>query len=392
MNSKERFLTGLRNDIPDRVPCAPDISNYIPCKRTGLPFWDIYFHEKIPLWHAYLDAADYFGIDAWLASCVSAPFEYNESSLEQLCEYRFDENKDAMFKHTTFRTPDGDLKAVDICFRHDPPTALEKPVKDLATDLKKYRWIHRAPAGIDMKTVDKMRQACEERNYAFGLCMSFSGFQNWQYFVEGGVMTLTYAEMDMPEQLEALNEYEFDIGVKEMELLISAEPDYILFGGSGTITLASPALAEKYAIPALKKYSEMAKAANIPTHLHSCGRSRELVDMLVNETDVGSINPLEIAPMGDINLAEVKKTRGDGIGLMGNLHTTDVMLNGTPDQVCRKSIEAMRDAGLRGGFILSTGDQCGPATPDENIFAMVEAAKKYGRYNSDGNLPDLPPE
>jgi uroporphyrinogen decarboxylase len=78
---------------------------------------------------------------------------------------------------------------------------------------------------------------------------------------------------------------------------------------------------------------------------------------------------------------------------MGNLHTTDVMLFGSPEYVKQKSIEAMRDAGLGGGFILSTGDQCGRETPEENLFAMVEAAKKYGRYDPHtGMLPDLPAE
>jgi len=33
-----------------------------------------------------------------------------------------------------------------------------------------------------------------------------------------------------------------------------------------------------------------------------------------------------------------------------------------------------------GGFILSTGDQCGRDTPDENIYAMVETAREYGAY------------
>jgi uroporphyrinogen decarboxylase len=33
-----------------------------------------------------------------------------------------------------------------------------------------------------------------------------------------------------------------------------------------------------------------------------------------------------------------------------------------------------------GGFILSTGDQCGRDTPDENIFKLVEVCEKYGKY------------
>jgi uroporphyrinogen-III decarboxylase len=63
MTSRDRFLAAMRNQVPDRVPVTPDMSNYIPCKRTGLAFWEIYFENKIPLWQAYLDATDYFGIE-----------------------------------------------------------------------------------------------------------------------------------------------------------------------------------------------------------------------------------------------------------------------------------------------------------------------------------------
>ena len=49
----------------------------------------------------------------------------------------------------------------------------------------------------------------------------------------------------------------------------------------------------------------------------------------------------------------------------------------------RESLKAIRAAGEGGGFILSTGDQCGRDTPDANIFAMVEAAKQFGEYPLD---------
>ena len=41
---------------------------------------------------------------------------------------------------------------------------------------------------------------------------------------------------------------------------------------------------------------------------------------------------------------------------------------------------AIDDAALGGGFILSTGDQCGRDAPDENLFVMVETARTYGQY------------
>ncbi len=46
----------------------------------------------------------------------------------------------------------------------------------------------------------------------------------------------------------------------------------------------------------------------------------------------------------------------------------------------RAARQAMDDAAEGGGFILSTGDQCGRDTPDANIFAMIETARKHGKY------------
>ena len=56
------------------------------------------------------------------------------------------------------------------------------------------------------------------------------------------------------------------------------------------------------------------------------------------------------------------------------------MLHGSVDDVIAASKQAIDDAAHGGGFMLSTGDQCGRDTPDENIFAMVETARTYGKY------------
>ena len=94
--------------------------------------------------------------------------------------------------------------------------------------------------------------------------------------------------------------------------------------------------------------------------------------------------------MGDIDLAEVKRAHGRRLAFMGNLHTTDVMLRGSAQDVQREALKAMLAAGEGGGFILSTGDQCGRETPDENIFALVRTAQEYGVYDqATGTLPGL---
>jgi len=91
--------------------------------------------------------------------------------------------------------------------------------------------------------------------------------------------------------------------------------------------------------------------------------------------------------MGDVDLAEVKRARGDRIALMGNLHTTEVMLHGSAEEVFSAGVAAIRDAGEGGGFVLSTGDQCGRDTPDGNLLSLVRAAEERGVYAADGSLP-----
>ena len=388
MTPKERLLTAMVNGIPDRVPACPDFSNYIPCKRTGLPFWDIYFYGKVPLWQAYLNAADHFGTEAWMASCTGVPFTWEPSRVEYRSEDVHRSDMDAMVRRTTIRTPDGDMTSESTCMRSDPPSPTEKPIKDLTRDFRKFKWTMGTPTGIDMPAWNEMRRACEKREQAFGVCVGYPGFQAWSCFVERGVEPLAYAQIDSPEILDEWFELDMAHGTRAVELALAARPDYLLFGGSGTITMASPSLAAKYAIPALKKWSRMARDAGVPTMLHSCGKERILVDMLAEDTDVNCVNPLEPAPMGDVDLAELKQAHGGRLALMGNLHTTDVMLRGSVQDVRRESLKAIRAAGGNGGFILSSGDQCGRDTPDENIREMVRVGEEFGTYPLDLALID----
>lgn len=385
MTSRERSLTAMKNGVPDRVPVTPDISNYIPVKRTGLPFWDVYFRNVYPLWRAYLDAADHFEIDHWIGSVAAIPGVY-EPRAETMHELTELPERDAMVRTTTIRTPDGDLVNEDICFREEPPTHRTRLIKDLVRDWPKYRWLLDEPVGIDTSLVEEIRRECESREQAFGLFIGYPGFHAWEGKVEGSIQSLTYAFLDATEILDEWAEKQLAIGTKLVELFLEQKPGYLGLGGSGTLTLASPELVRRYALPAIRRYTAMARAANVPTVLHTCGRSRLLVDMFADETDLDCINPLEVPPMGDVDLAEVKQSRGSQIALMGNLHTTDLILRATPDEVYRAARDAILDAGDQGGFILSTGDQCPRDTPDENLRALNQAAHDWGRYARDGSL------
>ena len=161
---------------------------------------------------------------------------------------------------------------------------------------------------------------------------------------------------------------------------LPVKPDFLTCGGSGTLIFQTPDFVREHVLPGLKKVTRRAREVGIPTHVHSCGPERDLIDMVVGETDLTVIDPLEVPPMGNCNLAEIKRLYGDRIVLKGNLHTTQVMLLGSVDDVIRASKDAIDAAKEGGKFILSTGDQCGRDTPVENIQAMIDTARTYGRY------------
>jgi uroporphyrinogen decarboxylase len=166
----------------------------------------------------------------------------------------------------------------------------------------------------------------------------------------------------------------------EKIMALNVKQDFFCVGGSGSLVFQTEEIFRQLAFPAVKRAIELASKAGIPTHVHSCGPEKALVKILAEETELTVIDPLEIPPMGDCNLAELKRLYGSKILLKGNLHTTDIMLNGNVEDVINASKKAIDDAGENGGFILSTGDQCGRDTPDENIHAMVETARTYGKY------------
>ena len=155
-----------------------------------------------------------------------------------------------------------------------------------------------------------------------------------------------------------------------LEFALQQKPDFIFIGASGAITLQSPEIFRELSLPTLREMTRTAKQADIPTLMHCCGKEWDLLEIVTAETDLSCINPLEVPPQGDCDLAEVKETFGDRIALMGNLHTTSLMLFGSPEEVYKAACKAIDAAGADGGLILSTGDQCPRDTPEANIFAM----------------------
>ena len=385
MTPRERIMTALRNGQPDRVPATPDTSIMIPCRLQRKPFWEMEVNQNPPLWRAYINAVKHFGTAGWMfngrldVTCgTDVPHEWKVTRC----------TADRWEVRGVYHTPDGDLTYTNVTPRDNPTTTMEHVVKDFARDFPKLRHLFSEPVSVDDTVYRQQKREMGEHGM---ICIGIGvpGFQGWVGYFHGGLEALSYAYYDHPDLVEELVALQDRHAVRLVEMALDAGVESILTGGSGSITLQSPELFRKLSLPTIRKITRLCRQAGVICGIHSCGKERALVEACAEETDLDYVNPLEVAPMGDCDLAECKQRWGHKLALMGNLHTTSVMLRGTVDDVRRESLKAILAAGAHGGFVLSTGDQCGRDTPEENILEMVRVTRELGVYPLDlGRIED----
>jgi uroporphyrinogen decarboxylase len=374
MKSRERLLALMRGEIPDCVPACPDISNMVPARMTGKPFWNIYVYQDPPLWKAHIDALKHFDIDGGYELYDFGDLFGDETHWERRI---VDRRADGSFITQQYCPSTGEWdKYIEVHTAAMPPATQVKPegvgLPPIPSTWEPISGVKEWPKGMELWKLIK-RELGDQ-----GVLGMPSGASTLILQDPDDI----YEYQDNPEKFRQRRDEMIERVERRLEIIAGLEekPDFLYCGASGSLIWQSPRIFRDLALPVLKRATELAFDLGIPTHVHSCGPEKMLVKMAVEETHLSIIDPLEIPPMGDSNLAELKKLYGDKIILKGNLHTTDVMLNGSVEEVVRASKKCIDDGATGGRFILSTGDQVPRDTPDANIFAVVETARTYGKY------------
>ncbi len=375
MTGRERMLTAMQGGIPDRVPAAPDTNWMIPAKQTGKKFWDVYYHNDPPIWKAYNDCVRYFGVDGFSHHGVfQMPHQSGCESSRRIIK----QTDERMVSETTFRCPAGEVTQETTFLYNEPPTATKKFITDFEAqfEIAKYLLL----GDVDNISFEQYKETRADMGDSgvVGLCMLLPTLLTHLCEPTENAFFTYYDHKKLLDEYIGLWTDQL-VRIAQKIIDVDLKPDFIFFPNSGMITLQSVDIMKEYSIPALKTLTKMFKEAGIVTSQHCCGKERALVE-LAAETDLNCIDPLEILPMGDCDLAEIKQKFGHKLALKGNLHTTEIMLRGTPEKVEAAARQCLDDAMEGGGFILSTGDQCGRDTPEANIFKLVEVCEKYGRY------------
>ncbi len=374
MKPRERVLTALRREQPDRVPY--DIEGFnreafrMFKEKTGSDNPDEYFGvDKDVEWVGFkgtdLDLKKRFLRYHNLAENLvysegGAELEIPKPSSFRLNEWgtAFVVGSDVSYDH--FVAPSVIVNAKSV------RDIEEYPLPDFVSD---YRHKHLEE---DVKRI-------RERGLASVAEMSCTVFEvAWQIRGFDELLTDFLTRYD---QAACLLDRITELSVFRAKRFAQAGVDIIHIGddvGMEDRMLMSPATWKEWLKPRLEKVIRAAKEIkpDIVFSYHSDGYVEPIIPDFI-EIGIDVLNPVQPECMDP---AKLKREYGDKLAFWGTIGIQHTLPFGSPEDVEAEVKERIETVGKGGGLYLAPTHVIAPEVPHENIFALVNAVKKYGRY------------
>ncbi len=362
MDGRERLLTALSNEKPDRLPVQ--VHN-----------WMTYYLD------AYLDGCDAlaayerFGMDPVLY--VGPRAEYRSSDLAKWQVHRrtlgTTPEGDTLWAERTV-TPEGELTC-----RGARNAITEWQTECLIKDARDFALFERyapAVARLDPSPVVAAQQQVGSRGIVRGWAHGFGQGSPWQDLcvLAGTERSILWA-VDEPEFTHHALQVLLAKRLRYIEHLRGVPLDLVeAGGGAASNTVISPALFREFVLPYDKVQTEALHAAGMRVVYHLCGGLMRMLD-LVAEMGADGLETMTPPSMGgDCDLAEATRRVGDRLFFIGGFDQSAGLERGTPEGV-REQVLALHAACPEGGYICSPSDHFFHGDP-ANLVAFVAAARE----------------
>lgn len=349
MNARDRIITAARGGKPDCVPAAPYIGNY------GAAFCNIplseYCRNAQKIAEAQLRTYEALKLDMVVA---------------QSDNYYIAEAFGCITKQA-LNTPPNITKHAISCLEEVDRLRRVDPVSE-----------GRMPVYLEAVSLLRRELGKEVAIRGCG-CGPFS-MAGHLLGTEDFIVEIATAEIDEDTERQEMITHLLDITSDaliafEIAMLQAGVTVVICGDSSASPDLISPQIYKKYAYPfekkvftALKPYLEKYDGVSL---LHICGNTLPVIDDMA---DTG-VDVLEIDHK--VNLMQAKEITRDRVCLMGNLDPVAILMQSSPEVVAEKSLQAINDAGLGGGFILGSGCEVAVQTAKENLIALRDVAHMH---------------
>ncbi len=133
----------------------------------------------------------------------------------------------------------------------------------------------------------------------------------------------------------------------------------------------------EYMMPHIVKVCDLLHSHGMKVIFHSDGNIMSILSEL-EMAGVDGLNPIETSAGMDIKA--IRETFGRRFILCGGIDASELLPLGSVDDVIRATNELIRQAGSDFGLCLGSSTEISNGIPLENIRAMIETCREYGRY------------
>lgn len=377
MTHRERVLTALKREQPDRVPLdlGGSLASTINIHAYRRLMARLGFGEAPPV--AYLSRR----------SNSVLPDERLLSHLDVDCRAVILDNPDV---NPERELPDGSLTDEwGIIWKHlgdgqhfinyDGPFYGLEPDPDL---IQKFTW----PDPLDpgrFRTLRSQAQTHRARTDAAIILVLGVGLVHQIQFMRGYAASLEDLIV-APDFVQAFMERYTDFWVRMTEGALQEVGDLVnlaMFGddlGTQRGPVMNPSLYRRLIKPYHARMVQTIKRFGKPVLLHSCGSVAAFIPDFI-EVGLDALHPIQVSAK-DMESAKLKREFGRDITFWGGVDTQRVLPLGTPQEVREEVRRRIADLGPGGGYVLGAVHNIQAEVPVDNILAMFEAAREFGRY------------
>lgn len=391
MTSRQRILTALQGQTPDRVPCYPMLTRYVRyhercmCSRHLLKAAErIGFDPIIPYGHyPWQSLSNNYIYSPGGGQCFNALGLYGDLPDVQV-DLRIENTPEHVWFHRAFKTPAGVLNDViqwsrpDMGYGDGPnPHRIEPLVKKL-DDLESLRYLYPQPREDMLADIPLLLEEVGARGLVVTMDCAHVGSWGMEVFLPQE--TLMYSVTD-PELLRGVCRLAQDAHLRNLRAMLERgiPAVYDSWFQCGPSVGWSPHTYCEFFLPLIKEAIALAHHYNALYIYQDDGKMKDIIPLLV-EAGVDVISGLQPPDVGDVNLQEIKKRFGSQVALLGGLDPCYTFDMGTPEIVRAAVRQAIADAGPNGGYMLGTAEAVAPQTPEACLRAAIAACQEFGIY------------
>ncbi|MCP4166713.1 MAG: hypothetical protein GY759_12590 [Chloroflexi bacterium] len=193
-----------------------------------------------------------------------------------------------------------------------------------------------------------------------------------------GLDTFSLMLYDDPDLAHEILRLVTDWSISAGKMMATAGADALFIAddhGSTHGTLISPAFFKQFIYPYFDELVSVFRGLGLPVIMHNDGQITTLLDDLV-AMGIDGYHPVERAAA--MNLADVKTRYAGRLCLFGNVDNKTTLVSGCKDEVVRETLECLRVAAPGGGYVLGSDHSLHDALSVENVLTMFDTAKRYG--------------